>query len=199
MSGRRRVVAGNVGRAGPDRAELVTVAQARDWAGLFSDRSMDHLVAEGLKSAHDIVAKTVGYGLGPLAVTEHFAAAGSGNVLVLAMTRNAIRDGTLAVSAWRDGDADAAGPVAGWRLDPTSRAGLVMMPLVPDISQDYELPIVATYDAWEGVEHEGVLQQGVRTAFMHYWTTRGEPASHAMLDRALASLLQSARKRTLED
>ena len=185
-------------------APIVTLAEARDWIGVYGDTSLDDEICAALEAAVEKVADNVGYRVADSNVVDYFAvSADRGRVFEL--SEPGIDTTTVQVRYYDCARAIQLLPAADWYLDPSSsihtvrfESGVVVA--VGAVQNPWQISYQSRLANIKGVSSVGRLKLGVRTALNWYWGLRGPGARNSdtsLLDRALTSLLQSCRRNPL--
>ena len=173
-------------------APIVTVAEARNWVGLFGDSSLDAELGACLEAAIEKVADFIGYRIQDTGITDYFTGGRE-----LELSEPGIDTATVKVVYSDAGGSDAVLDSSRWSLDPTAERNTVVIDSLPELSGALRHPLRITYTSKlahvRGPATVGRIKTAVRMETSRLWRSRGEPQDPALTDRALTSLRASCR------
>ena len=181
----------------PPSTLLVTLAEARDWVGVYGDESLNAEVQAALNAAVEKVADNVGYRISDTIIVDYFARGHR----EFELSEPGIDISTVQLQYYDMARALQTVGAANWYLDPTTPVHTVQYTGDRMELGDVKYPIRVQYtsqlSAVKGTPVIGRLKLGVRTALNWYWSLRGPAARNSdssLLDRTLTSLLMSCRR-----
>ena len=176
----------------------LTVAEARNWVGLFGDASLDDELTACLNAAVEKVSSFVGYKVAKASVVDHFSGLANDR---MALSEPGVDVSTLEVKYRNTSGNEIAVADTEYFVDKTSKRIAVVWnegAFPDDVSVYFVNPVTIAYETdISEVQGSHVLERlslGVRLATEWFWQNRAvlNPAPH-LLDRSLYSLLDSCR------
>ena len=175
----------------------VSLAQVREWVGIFDDTSMDASVTAALSAAVEKVSAQVGFRIADTNVRDFY----DGNDGIFELSAPGIDPATVAV-AWYDVDGNMqTADAADWMLDPTSPENAIHWTGPErETSDRFRHPWRVAYtsrlaDAL-GPDVASRIDLALRLVVNHYFFNRGRPdvENAGSLERDLFTLLKAVRK-----
>ena len=185
----------------PPTTPIVSLADARDWIGVYGDTSIDAEVQAALDAAVEKVADNVGFRISDSGIIDFYPRAGG----ALELSEPGL-DVTTVKVRYYDADRELQTLDSDqWVFDPTTAVHTIELAdpakVVGLMSTKLRNPLQVAYTSklatTKGTPSVGRLRLAVRTALNWYWGIRGSGARNSdtfLLDRTLTSMLMSVRR-----
>ena len=187
----------------PPSNPVVSVAEGRNWVGLYGDSSLDTELGAALEAAVEKTSAHLGHRISDTTVTDFYPASALAIDSRLELSEPGV-DWTTAppeVKYLNSTGATTTAASSRWKRDATAAANVICWKdSTAALYDKAEYPVMVVYtsklSAVLGSPAVGRVRLAVRESLAWYWANRGTQSADAkLLDRRLSALLQSAKRR----